>query len=121
MLKNGTDYKAFEKNFDQYIEKYVHPSVKQFIRINNMDEFKKAGNKLEYSLISLTKIHLYSDRSFELSPGGNVQYDFTYRIHIEWWIFVLATLLALIIALATVSIQSIRAAISNPVKSLRSE
>ncbi len=116
VLKNGTDYKAFEKNFDQYIEKYVHPSVKQFIRINNMDEFKKAGNKLEYSLISLTKIHLYSDRSFELSPGGNVQYDFTYRIHIEWWIFVLAALLALIIALATVSIQSIRAAISNPVK-----
>ena len=78
LLKKGTDYKAFEKNFDQYIEKYVLPYVKQFIQINNMDEFKKAGNKLEYSLIPLTKIHLYSDRSYELSPGGNIQYVYIF-------------------------------------------
>ncbi len=58
VLKKGTDYKAFEKNFDQYIEKYVLPYVKHFIQINNMDEFKKAGNKLEYSLMPVTKIHL---------------------------------------------------------------
>ncbi len=78
VLKKGTNYKDFEKNFDQYIEKYVLPFVKHFVQINSMDEFKKAGNKLEYSLIPLTKIHLYSDRSYELSPGGNIQYVYIF-------------------------------------------
>ena len=78
LLKKGTDYKAFEKNFDQYIDKYVLPFVKQFVRINNMDEFRKAGNLLQYSLIPLTRIHLYSNRSYELSPGGNIQYVYIF-------------------------------------------
>ena len=47
--------------------------------------------------------------------------DFAYRIDIEWWVFVLAGALALFIALATISFQAIRAAVANPVKSLRSE
>jgi putative ABC transport system permease protein len=47
--------------------------------------------------------------------------DFPYRIHINWWIFGLAGLLSLFIALITVSFQAIKAAISNPVTSLRSE
>jgi putative ABC transport system permease protein len=47
--------------------------------------------------------------------------DFAYKIDLEWWIFGLAGLLALLIALFTVSFQSIKAASSNPVKSLRSE
>jgi putative ABC transport system permease protein len=47
--------------------------------------------------------------------------DFAYRINISWWIFVLAGILAVVIALATISFQAIRAAMSNPVKSLRSE
>ncbi len=77
-LRQGTDYKAFEKNLDQYIDKYVLPYAKKFMNINSMDEFKKAGNNLEYSLMPLTKIHLYSDRSFELSAGGNVQYVYIF-------------------------------------------
>jgi len=47
--------------------------------------------------------------------------DFAYRIHISWWTFALAGLLAIIIALLTVSFQAIKAALANPVKSLRSE
>jgi len=47
--------------------------------------------------------------------------DFAYRISISWWMFVLAGMLAILIALFTVSFQAIKAAISNPVKSLRSE
>ena len=47
--------------------------------------------------------------------------DFAYRINISWWIFLLAGLSALLIALITVSFQAIKAAIANPVKSLRSE
>jgi putative ABC transport system permease protein len=47
--------------------------------------------------------------------------DFAYRVPISWWMFVLAGLLALVIALATISFQAIRAAVANPVKSLRTE
>ena len=47
--------------------------------------------------------------------------DYEYRINITWSIFVIAGLVALFIALLTVSFQAIRAAISNPVRSLRTE
>jgi len=47
--------------------------------------------------------------------------DFAYRIDIGWWIFLVAGVLALLIALATISFQAISAALANPVKSLRSE
>ncbi|HKB43283.1 MAG TPA: ABC transporter permease, partial [Chitinophagaceae bacterium] len=77
-LKKGTDYKAFEKKFPQYIDKYVLPQAKQFMNINSMEEFEKAGNKIVYSLMPLTQIHLHSDRSFELSPGGNIQYIYIF-------------------------------------------
>jgi ABC-type antimicrobial peptide transport system permease subunit len=47
--------------------------------------------------------------------------DFAYRIDINWWIFLIAGLLSLFIALITVSSQAIKAAIANPVKNLRTE
>ena len=46
---------------------------------------------------------------------------FVYRIEIEWWVFLLSGIVAVMIALLTVSFQPIRAAIVNPVKSLRTE
>jgi putative ABC transport system permease protein len=47
--------------------------------------------------------------------------DFAYKTNIEWWIFAISGLLAISIALITVSFKAIKAAIVNPVKSLRSE
>ncbi|MCH7729549.1 MAG: FtsX-like permease family protein [Planctomycetes bacterium] len=47
--------------------------------------------------------------------------DFAYRIEISWWVFGLAGGLALVIALLTVSTQAVRAALANPVESLRYE
>ena len=47
--------------------------------------------------------------------------DFAYRIPISWWVFITAACIALLIALLTVSFQAIKAAIANPVKSLRTE
>jgi putative ABC transport system permease protein len=47
--------------------------------------------------------------------------SYTYRISISWTVFVLSGILAVAIAIITISYQSIKAAISNPVKSLRSE
>ena len=47
--------------------------------------------------------------------------DFAYRIEVSWWMFALAGLGSIVIAIATVSFQAIRAALANPVNSLRSE
>jgi putative ABC transport system permease protein len=47
--------------------------------------------------------------------------DFAYRTSIQWWIFLLALIIAGCIALITISFQAIKAALANPVKSLRTE
>jgi putative ABC transport system permease protein len=47
--------------------------------------------------------------------------DFAFRINISWWVFVLAGFIALVVAFVTISFQSVKAALANPVKSLRSE
>ena len=47
--------------------------------------------------------------------------DFAYRVPIQWWVFLIAGILAAGVALITISFQAVRAAMANPVKSLRSE
>jgi len=47
--------------------------------------------------------------------------DFAYRVPVEWWVFVLAGLGAIGLAVVTVGYQSIRAAMMNPVKTLKAE
>lgn len=78
VLQKGVDYKAFEKNFITVIDKYLLPQAKQFMQINSMDDFKKAGNKLEYTLMPLLDIHLHSDRFPELGTNGNIQYVYIF-------------------------------------------
>jgi putative ABC transport system permease protein len=46
---------------------------------------------------------------------------FAYRTSMGWWIFAIAGLVAIVIALVTVSLQAMKAAVANPVKSLRTE
>ncbi|MEO6722236.1 MAG: ABC transporter permease [Ferruginibacter sp.] len=80
LLKEGTDYKAFEKNFAQVIQKYIFPQAKQFMQINSMDDFYKGGNKLEHHLMPLTDIHLHSDRFPELGTNGKIQNVYIFGI-----------------------------------------
>jgi ABC-type antimicrobial peptide transport system permease subunit len=47
--------------------------------------------------------------------------DFVYRIQIPWWILLLGGFMSVMVALITISFQAIKAAIANPVKSLRNE
>lgn len=47
--------------------------------------------------------------------------DFAYRVNVSWWVFAIAGIAAILIALITISFQAIRAATANPVKSLRTE
>lgn len=78
LLKPGTDPKTIEKNLDAYVRTYVMPQAQSVLNIKSVDEFEKAGNKLQYSLTPLTDIHLYSSRPYELSPGGNAQYVYIF-------------------------------------------
>jgi putative ABC transport system permease protein len=78
LLKEGVDYKAFNTNFKDVIDKYLIPQAAQFMEIKSMEDFEASGNKLEYSLIPLTDIHLYSSRGMELSPNGNIQYVYIF-------------------------------------------
>jgi putative ABC transport system permease protein len=78
VLKEGTNYKEFQKNFRQVLVKYVVPQAKQFMEITSMEDFEKAGNKLEYNLMPLTDIHLKSDRFPELDTNGNIQYVYIF-------------------------------------------
>ena len=47
--------------------------------------------------------------------------DFAYRINMPWWVFLIAGVLAALIAFITISFQAIKAALANPIKSLRTE
>jgi len=47
--------------------------------------------------------------------------DFAYRTALSWWIFILAGASALLIGIVTISLQTIKASLANPVKSLRTE
>jgi ABC-type antimicrobial peptide transport system permease subunit len=47
--------------------------------------------------------------------------DFAYHIDVKWWVFLLAGIAAIVIAFCTISFQSVKAALMNPVKSLKTE
>lgn len=78
LLKKGTDYKAFEKNFDTYKLKYAFPEAQKFIDMKSVEAWEASGNKLDYTLLPLKKIHLHSNYSYELSPSGNIKYIYIF-------------------------------------------
>ncbi len=73
----------------------------------------------EFILLVFVACMVASPLAYWLMSGWLQKYD--YRIDISWWVFVIAGLMAIVIALCTVSTQAIKAAISSPVKSLRTE
>ncbi len=77
-LAPDRDHKTFDEKFISVIDKYILPQARQFMDINSMDEFRKSGNDLRYSLFPMKDIHLRSDRSFEINTGGNIQYIYIF-------------------------------------------
>lgn len=73
----------------------------------------------EFVWLVLAGCLIASPLAFLLMKEWLQHYD--YRIDISWWIFIIAGLVAVVIALLTVSTQAVRAAVVNPVKSLRTE
>lgn len=78
LLKPGVDPAVFEKNFQAVIDKYILPQAKQYMELSSMDDFKKSGNVLEYSLMPLDDIHLKSDKIAEMGVNSNIQYVYIF-------------------------------------------
>jgi putative ABC transport system permease protein len=78
LLRPDVDYKEFNKNFPEVIDKYILPQAAQFMQIKSWEEFESAGNSLVYSLFPITDIHLRSNRGVELSANGNIQYVYIF-------------------------------------------
>jgi len=78
LLKEGADYKELEKKFEEYNDKYAMPYARRFLQVKSKEEFEKAGNRLEHTLIPVKDIHLYSKNIQELSPSGNIQYVYIF-------------------------------------------
>ena len=78
LLKKGVSYEEVQNMFPAYIDKHIIPLAKQVMNINSMDEFRKAGNNLEYTLTPLLKIHLYSDLFPELGTNGDIKYVYIF-------------------------------------------
>ena len=76
---------------------------------------------LSKNFLQLVTIGLLLAAPISLFLMDNWLQDFAYRIDMEWWMFVLPGALAIGVAFLTVSIQSLRAALTNPADSLRSD
>jgi putative ABC transport system permease protein len=102
-------YAAEQRNKEIAIRKIIGASTGNIINILSADFVKLVG----ISILIASPIGWYAMNKW--------LEDFAYRININWIVFLIAGLIAIVIALITISLQSIKAALANPVKSLRSE
>ncbi len=91
------------------IRKVLGASASEIVRVLSIDFLK---------LVAVSAVIALPVAAFVMNKWLQ---DFAYRIHMAWWVFLMAGVLAALIALITISFQAIKAALSNPVKSLRTE
>ncbi|MGV3558700.1 ABC transporter permease [Larkinella arboricola] len=77
LLKEGVDYRTFNQNFETIIQKYVGPQVVTFLGIA-IKQLRQSGNRISYSLIPMTDIHLRSKQTIELAPNSDIQYVYVF-------------------------------------------
>jgi putative ABC transport system permease protein len=77
VLKEGTDPKKLEAQFDGMVNKYVGPQASALLN-SSFDDLKKSGNYVRYALMPLTNIYLHSNKVAELGPRGNMQYIYIF-------------------------------------------
>jgi putative ABC transport system permease protein len=102
-------YAAEQRNKEIGIRKVLGASISGVVGMLSMD------------FIKLVLISILIATPFAWWAMNKWLQDFAYRINIQWWILAIAGAVAILIAFVTISFQSIKAAIANPVDSLRSE
>jgi putative ABC transport system permease protein len=102
-------YTAEQRSKEIGIRKVLGASVSGLVKLLSKDFLKLVGISI---LISIPIAWYAIDNWLQ---------DYAYRIEINWWVFVMAGVVAILIALVTVSFQAIKAAIANPVDSLKTE
>ncbi len=102
-------FSAEQRKKEIGVRKVLGASVSGIVQLLSKDFLKLVG----ISILIATPIAWWSMNKW--------LQNFAYRINISWWMFVLAGCIAILIALLTVSFQAIKAAITNPVNSLRTE
>lgn len=79
LLRDGADAKALEAKLPKMIETYAGPQAKMALGSDfTMEKFRAAGNKLDYTLMPVTDIHLYSDRTAELGVNSDATYVYLF-------------------------------------------
>lgn len=78
-LKSGVDSKALEAKFPKMVDMYAGPQASAAFGADfTMEKFRASGNKLEFTLINVADIHLYSDRAGEVGVNSNVAYVYLF-------------------------------------------
>ncbi|HLF63500.1 MAG TPA: ABC transporter permease [Saprospiraceae bacterium] len=105
ILKEGTDAETFEKKLSaHFIGTYFAPEVEKYIG-QTWDEFIESGNRFDYYLTPVTKIHLYSDSESELGPNSDIRYVLIFGL-IGIFILLLAGINFINISTARAAIRS---------------
>ncbi len=77
LLKPGSDYKQLAAQLPGMVVKYMGPQIQKEMGIS-LSQFITKGNELGFALQPLTSIHLHSDATNELEPGGNAMYVYIF-------------------------------------------
>jgi putative ABC transport system permease protein len=79
LLKPGARAADLEAKFPQLVVKYIGPQAAEMLGGEfSMEKFRESGNKLEYTLMPITDIHLNSDLTAELAPNGDITYVYLF-------------------------------------------
>jgi putative ABC transport system permease protein len=77
VLKQGSDPKKLEAQFDDMVNRYILPQATQILGMS-ADGFRKMGNFAHYGLTPLRDIHLHSNKAAELGPNGDIEYVYIF-------------------------------------------
>ena len=78
LLRPGVTAKSLEAKFPDYMNRHIFPVLQQVMQIKSLDDMKKSGNSLTYSLMPIKDIHLHSGRRAELSINSDIQYVYIF-------------------------------------------
>jgi putative ABC transport system permease protein len=78
-LAKGADPKALEAKFPKMIDSHAGPQARQALGPDfTMEKFRASGNKIEYTLMPITDIHLHSDRMAEIGANSDISYVYIF-------------------------------------------